>query len=152
MKKFMIAFVMVGVLSYVAAQSVTLGVEYRTDLGLTAQYAHPVEFGDLLFGVRVVPVGYDTELSTGVLVPMFVVEEETVVEFSLPVLLHLPVSWKEGSLILGQVAASVGVDVHIPNDNGFGLAFGVSARSPVNATALSEWPTLAFSTGLRYSF
>lgn len=152
MKKLVVVLVALAALSFAVAQDITVGAEYSSAFGVTVEYAQPVDgVGALLLGVSVNPVGFATEVSFGVRVPAFVLEGEDTAVFSVPVLVHLPV-YNGADLILGQLAASVGLEVFIPNDNGFGLVFDVAARTPINSDALSQWPSLTLGGGLRYVF
>lgn len=153
MKKFVIALVALAALSFAAAQSVTLGVNYHTDLGAVVEYSHDVEdFGAVLLGVRVAPVGFATEVFGGVGIHLFTLEGEDTAVFSLPLLVHLPV-YDGQTLILGQLDFSAGVEMFVPNThNNLGLVFNVAGRTPVSVDALAQLPSLSLGAGLRYSF
>lgn len=148
MKKIFVSLLVFAALSVGLAQSFTVGVDYSKNLGAVVEYAHPVEFGSVLFGVRVVPFTWATEVAAGVSIPVAVVDT---LDISVPVRVHLPV-YNGTDLILGQLALSVGVDVYIPNENGFGLVFGGQVRSNLNADLYSVLPSVYGSVGLRYVF
>lgn len=148
MKKIFVSLLVFATLSVGLAQSFTVGVDYSKNLGAVVEYAHPVEFGSVLFGVRVVPFTWATEVAAGVSIPVAVVDT---LDISVPVRVHLPV-YNGTDLILGQLALSVGVDVYIPNENGFGLVFGGQVRSNLNADLYSVLPSVYGSVGLRYVF
>jgi hypothetical protein len=146
MKKILVAMLAFTVLSVGMAQSFTVGADYSKNLGAVVEYAHPVDFGSVLFGVRVVPFSWASEVFGGVSIPVATVDT---LDISVPVRFHLPV-YDGQDLILGQLAVSVGVDVYIPQENGFGLVFGGHVRSNLNADLYSVLPSLYGSVALRY--
>lgn len=153
MKKLVVVLVALAALSFAAAQDFTVGAEYGSALGVTAEFAQPVDgFGALLLGVSVDPTAFATEVSFGVRVPAFTLEGEDVAVFSVPVLVHLPV-YDGADFILGQLDVSIGLEMFVPSQtSNFGLVFDVAGRTPVNADALTQLPSLVLGGGLRYAF
>jgi hypothetical protein len=148
MKKVLVALLAFAVLSVGMAQSFTVGADYSKSFGVVVEYAHPVELGSVLFGARVAPFSWDSEVFGGVSIPVSAVDT---LDISVPVRVHLPV-FNGVDLILGQLALSVGVDVYVPQENGFGLVFAGYVRSNLNSDLYSVLPSLYGSVGLRYSF
>lgn len=151
MKKVLVAVLAFAVLSVGMAQSFSVGGDYSKQIGVTAEYAHPVEFGSLLFGVRTVPGSWATEVAVGVAVRAGTFEVPEVLELTVPVRVHLPV-YSGTDLILGQLAGSVGLDVYLPQDNGFGLFFGGRVQSNLNTDLYRVLPSVYGSIGVRYTF
>jgi hypothetical protein len=148
MKKLVFALVAFAALSFASAQIFTVGVGYGTVLAATVEYAQPVEFGDLLFGVAVVPGTWATEISLGVLVPVASVEGG---DFSLAVRGHLPV-FDGTSIAVGQAALSGGLVLQVPQDNNVLPTFEAGIRTDVNSAALTTWPGWYVRAGVGFRF
>jgi len=151
MKKLVIALAALAVFSFAAAQNFTVGAVYGSDLFVTAEYGQEFDSGDLLLGVAVVPMSWETEVTLGARAELF----ELTGGADLTVLavtgrVHLPV-YDGADLVLGQLDASVMLDLMIPQEqNGLVLMFSAGARAPVNSTGLTTIPSLVFGAGLQF--
>lgn len=148
MKKFLVSLLALVSLSLVFAQSFTVGGQYDSQLGLgiVAEYGHPVEFGEVLLGVRVVPVSWATEVSVGVLATVAEVDGAVL---SVPVRIILPV-YDGNDFLLGQLAASVGLELYVPSEtSAAGLVFSGGVRSNVNRDLMTV-PGFYAGVGLRF--
>lgn len=148
MKKVLVALVAFAVLSVGMAHSFTVGAAYDSGLSVVAEYGLPVErVGELLVGVSVVPLSWDTEVSLGARAFLGTVDTA---DFGLVLRTHLPV--REGDFwVLGQVRGSVGFDAIIRQDqNNFSLVPSVGVSAPLNAAGFSSLPDLTFGIALRW--
>lgn len=151
MKKLVIALFALAAVSFAAAQNFTVGAVYNGDLAATVEYGQEFSSGELLVGVAVVPLSWETEVTLGARAELFELTggaDLTVLAVSGRV--HLPV-YDGASFVIGQLDASVMVDLMVPQEqNGTVLMFSVGARAPVTTAGLTTLPSLVFGASLQF--
>lgn len=145
MKKIVIAVLALFTLGFASAHSFTVGVDYARDFAVTGEFAYEAETGTLLVGAIVDPTGLDTALTFGVATAPLVVDGA---EFAVVVRAQLPVV-QEGTLALGQVTASAGLQALLTDSTGLVTpVVEVGVRTPLRIESFTTVPGMYLRAGI----
>lgn len=149
MKKIVLAVLALFTLGFASAHSFTVGVDYARDLAVTGEFAYETDAGTFLVGAVVAPAGLDTTLSFGVATAPLVVDGA---EFAAVLRAYVPVV-QDGTVALGQVAASAGVQALLTDSTGLVTpVVEVGVRVPFRMESFTTVPGMYLRAGIVIDF
>lgn len=132
-----------------SAHGVTFGADYDGAISVTGEVAYEAPGAALLFGVAVDPTSLNAEVSVGIETARFSVEGA---DFSVVLRGHVPV-FQNGSVVVGQVEASAGLQVALTGNAGLATpVIEVGARNALTVATFSQMPNIYFRAGLAFDF